>query len=179
MHGLTDSNRQRHLSRIDGVVSSGRGNAAGHIQAQAADLRQLLAMDPFPGSLNVVLDKPVRFEERLALPFDAGERYLWHARLNDQPVWLYRWKGAPLHIVEVISGQKLRDCLHLADGDRINIEIVPEAIAEVTWEERVAWSVVWLGRRSWYYKSNMYRFKTSRYCRRYGAVQTTEFKAAL
>ncbi len=88
-----------------GRVTKGRGFA-----------KDIFAMEPipgalsdggrfYPGSLNVVLDGPVRLDVGKAIPFAGGKRYLWHVSINGvgTPVFAYRWKGCPLHVLEIVS----------------------------------------------------------------------------
>jgi hypothetical protein len=161
----------RTESVVVGTVASGRGNATKHLSKSAHELRQIVGRDVFPGSLNVLLKAPLRLDESAAHRFDDGARLLWPASLYGTDVWLYRWRHAPLHVLEVVSTVRLRDVLRLADGELVTIKIGHERIGDVSWTNRIVWSAFWLGRRQWCYSNDRYYYRTARWCRRFGATQ--------
>lgn len=106
----------------------------------------------FPGSLNVVLDRGLNLDTRHAMTFDDGKRYLWPASVNGRRVWLYRWRGTPFHVVEILSENKLRDSLGLGDGDRIVINVREGYIDSMSVKCSLVSFLLWgLGRRGLYY----------------------------
>jgi hypothetical protein len=154
-----------------GHVISGRGLATKHLSIFAEDIARIVGGSPFPGSLNVILDRPLRLEASEARSLDDGNRLFWSATLNGLPVWLYRWNRAPLHVVEFVSQQYLRDALRLSDRDRVSIVIGSEQVDRITPFSRAVWALVWLGRRDWAYTNDRYLHRTERWCSRWGATQ--------
>ncbi|MCG5529697.1 hypothetical protein LRD18_02255 [Halorhodospira halochloris] len=65
---------------------------------------------------------------------------------------IYRWRGCPLHIVEVISAVHLREALMLSNDDTV-ILIIDSAFTDTpSLRAWLAWLLLWAGRRSWYYR---------------------------
>ncbi|MET0341049.1 MAG: hypothetical protein ABW252_08600 [Polyangiales bacterium] len=137
----------------------------------ASELRVLLGEELVPGSLNVILNRPFRFAEAAAVSFDAGARLLWPASIHGTPVWIYRWRRAPLHVVEVLATVRLRETFALHDDAAVAIRVSSERIGAVSWASTLAWSAFWLGRREWCYSNDRYYQRTARWCRRLGATQ--------
>ncbi|HJQ61532.1 MAG TPA: DUF120 domain-containing protein [Burkholderiales bacterium] len=161
------------ICSLAGVVAAGRGIAACHVKANKSELKTRIGCDVVDGTLNVVLQRPVKFERKSAITVTVGNetRYLWRGSLQGTPVWLYRWLRTPLHIVELLSPVHLRDAFGLQDGDDICIEICADDIAPLPLSARLAWAVVWAGRSTWFYKSEQYYVRTSRLCNAFGAAQ--------
>lgn len=144
---------------VRGVVTSGRGEAK-HIFGGIDTFREMSDMQPlFPGSLNVVVDFPVRLHFSLGKQFSTSPRFLWQARLkgSDIPIYVYRWKGCPLHVLELVSPIQLREALGLLDGSVVELELLPEAIGKVGWIAHCCWMFLWKGRVSWYYTHEKYK----------------------
>ena len=156
---------------VEGRVAPGRGVATGRVAEFARELCEIVGHELFPGSLNVVLNAPLRLDEAAGCRFDGGRRLLWPAMLDGAQVWLYRWRRAPLHVFEVVSTVRLRDALSLVDGQTVTIKIRDEGIGEVSFLDRLVWSAFWLGRRQWYYAHDRYGLMTERWCIRLGAAQ--------
>src|SRR5687768_3842839 len=123
---VSTSNRE-----FTGHVVSGRGLAEKHLSTLAGDVARIMGEPPCPGSLNVILDRPLRLEVSEARAVEGGARLFWPATLNGLPVWLYRWKNAPLHVVEIVSPQYLRGTLGLSDNDRVAIVLGKEQVAKI------------------------------------------------
>lgn len=165
LDGATDTVELR------GVVAAGRGMATGHIQEEYPAFKAALGTDIHPGTLNVVLDGPVRLDRSLARVTADEHRLMWPARLNDHPVWFYRFAHAPLHIVEIIAVEHLRGALGLKDGDPVVIEIPRMCVAPLSTVERIGWAALWAGRRGWYYRKDGYAARTRRLSIDIGATQ--------
>ncbi|WP_416137936.1 hypothetical protein ACM26W_15835 [Halomonas sp. HK25] len=147
LHGYPDMNAE-----ISGTVCSGRGRACDDISASMQELGSLTGLALFPGSLNVLLNREVSFNACHARSFDNGKRYLWEAAVGMHKVWLYRWIGAPFHIVEILSENKLRDALGLVDGDKIIISVWKGSMEKIPMNRRLVSFLLWgLGRRHLYY----------------------------
>jgi hypothetical protein len=144
---------------VRGTVASGRGEAK-DIFGGVNIGGEMPALQPlFPGSLNLLLNFPLRLHLSLGKPFSTSPRFLWHARLkgSDIPVYVYRWKGCPLHVLELVSPIQLRTALGLHDGSVVELELLPEMISNVGWISHCWWTFLWKGRGSWYYTHERYK----------------------
>jgi hypothetical protein len=156
---------------INGRVGSGRGLASPYIATIQAELASITDEEIFPGTLNIILDRPWRLNETEALFFDQSWRMLWPATLNGIDVWIYRWRHTALHVVEVLSSVHLRNRLGLKDGDRVTLTMHPDHIDRIGAIGWTAWTIVWAGRRDWCYTNDRYYFALFKYCKALGATQ--------
>jgi hypothetical protein len=154
-----------------GRVVSGRGQAASEFAALRVELEALSTEPFYPGSVNLVLDRPLRLRAGRAFVFDNGQRMLWPAVLNRVDVWIYRWSSCPLHIVEVLSPIHLRRRLQLSDGEGVTLEVSAAEIARVSCVERLVWGAFWLGRIRWTYSFAPYFACVEDLAQRLGAAQ--------
>jgi hypothetical protein len=122
----------------------------------ARELRRISAAPLCPGTLNVVLDGPLRLSRQSSFEFDRGRRRLWRAALNGTDVWAYRWDEAPLHVLEIVSTVHLRTSLSLEDGDAVTVQIAPESIRPLGPCSRILWAALWYGRRASFYRTGNY-----------------------
>ena len=142
---------------IGGRVASGRGVARQHIEGNITELRSITGEDLFPGSLNLVLSNPVKFKSCFAKYFDCKTRMLWPGWINGiGNVWLYRWRGCPLHVVEVLSNVNLRENLNLVDGDLLTINTTNLFCINLTVLDRLSYILLWHYRCEWYYSKGWY-----------------------
>ena len=147
-----------------GIVVSGREIARNHVSLAMDELSIINGQALFPGSLNVVLDKPLKLDSRHAAIFDRGKRFVWKARIGCRQVWIYRWKGTPFTIVEILADCRLRDVLRLENGSRVDIAISDEMVAPLDLRDRLSSFLLWgMGRKYLYYSK---RYPTSRYVMR-------------
>lgn len=140
---------------LRGRVISGRGTAS------RAKVRESPVSDFFgelqaPGSLNIALEKPVRFDpEKVAFP--GGSRaYYWPAKINGSRCLITRAKGHPLHIVEILSPYRLREKFQLKNGDSVKIKASSNLIVDLSRGNKTVWSIFWKFRGGWY-ASRTYR----------------------
>lgn len=140
---------------LRGYVISGRGTASQSI-VRESPVSDFFGELQAPGSLNVTLEKPIRFDsEKVAFP--GGRRaYYWAAEINGSRCLLTRAKGHPLHIVEVLSPYRLREKFQLKNGDSVEIKVSSDLILDLSWEIKAIWSTFWKFRGSWY-ASRVYR----------------------
>ncbi|MDN5926844.1 MAG: hypothetical protein L0I29_07205 [Hyphomicrobiales bacterium] len=157
--------------QISGHVRSGRGRAAAELAVHMEEIEEITGQNIVPGSLNVILDRPVRFKESEAAVFDNGFRMLWPAEMGGVAVWIYRWRHTALHVAEVISSQRLRDILHICNNSEVIINIDECHIDQIDWMQSLAWAIVWAGRRDWCYTNDRYYFETLGFCRAMEATQ--------
>ena len=154
-----------------GEIVRGRGVAAKQIATCKDEIKVKTGYDMVAGSLNVLLNRAVLFSNENAIQFDDGKRLLWPATMNNESVYLYRWKHAPLHVVEVLSDKLLRRSLKLHDGDLVEIEVQLCDIREINAAGKITWFLCWFGRRNWCYTNDEYYFRTINWCREFGATQ--------
>lgn len=154
-----------------GHVLPGRGQAAIHINHFMPEIQAITGEEIFPGSLNIVLDRPVRFSCSAAASFDNNFRMLWPASLNDVPVWIYRWQHTALHVVEVIAPVQLRSLLQLDNGSAVKLRVVTDAVGTVSLTGYATWAILWAGRKNWPYTNTGYYMRSSGIAQKLGATQ--------
>jgi len=136
---------------LNGKIVSGRGRS----QYDLNDLKFKLDDNLYPGSLNLVLNEPVILNgKNAAVVFDDGKRFLWEIKVDniDSKVYAYRWKGTPLHIIELVSSKKLRN-----KNDILIIEIDNKLIRNTPLITKISWYIIWWRRQNWYYTNNIYK----------------------
>lgn len=139
---------------LKGVVVRGRGLASCKVGDLPQQVLDYLGGNPVPGTANVILERPVRLRCDGILG-SVGLHSYWPSEIQGDPVIIDRWPGCPLHVLEVISTKRIRDSAF--PRERISIDLgqshVPVIIGSKEW---LAWACAWLGRRSWYYRSDQY-----------------------
>lgn len=140
---------------LRGRVMSGRGTAS-RPRVSESPISDFFGELQASGSLNIALEKPVRFDpERVAFP--GGHRaYYWAAEINGSRCLLTRAKGHPLHVVEVLSPYRLREKFKLKNGDSVEIRVSSSLIMNLSRGSKTVWSIFWKSRGSWY-ASRAYR----------------------
>jgi len=118
--------------KIRGVVVSGIGEAGFYVKLYSDYFKELLGEEPYPGTLNIVIDScsvlgEVFSDNHLVKPRKPGlaPAYIRRGVLGGFNVVVVK----PLvtrhdcRVLEVVSTIKLRDVLGLRDGDVIEIEL--------------------------------------------------------
>jgi len=164
------------MDEIAGTVASGRGQSTTYIRIHSAELKEKLGQDLVEGSLNVILNRPVKLAAENAIVFDGGKRLLWPATIEGQRGWAFRWVRAPLHVLEFVATVHLRRSLGLKDGTPVRIAIRAEDVVPLSAVSHFAWFMVWAGRRHWFYNGNTYREFAKRWTRYFGATQPGALK---
>ncbi len=145
-------NELQHITggTITGYLVSGRGYGANMVKANHHIVAEKLNANPYPGTLNIVLDAPLLLKK--AHKLDAkGKLFGVPGTINDIPCLLYRFNYTPLHVLEVIAPVHLRDTLGLKDGQEINISVSEENIAPpAPWRCRL-WELFYKDRLEAYY----------------------------
>ncbi len=154
-----------------GQVASGRGNAGPELHALRREVEAIVGEPIFPGSINLILNAPLRLRAGAARTFDDGKRMLWPATFNGIDVWVYRWRSCPLHIVEVVSAIHVRSYFQLADGDRVTLGLDAALIEGLRAVDRVIWAMLWLGRERWAYSAEPYFRRVENWGMNLGAAQ--------
>lgn len=158
--------------QLRGQVAPGRGLASAHLAGLREALQARTGQALCPGSLNVVLEKPVLLRDDAADCFTSPYRMMvWPASIGQEPVWVYRWVDAPLHVAEVLSPLHLRRHLRLSDGDDVIISLHDSHIVPTGLLGRIGWSICWLGRRRWHYSRDRYAKWALKIARQFGATQ--------
>src|SRR5580658_9975920 len=147
---------------LEGQVVSGRGLAARELLTLREQVQTIVNEPLCPGSLNIVLNHPVRLVDAAGFAFDLDYRTLWRASLGGIDVWVYRWRETPLHVVEILSSVYLRGRLNLKNGDAVTLRLSKARIGELHFFERFIWALLWTGRRRWFYSSKLYSNRTVR-----------------
>jgi len=145
--------------KIKGCVNSGRGLAKAIIENSYSEIEDLTSEKMYPGSLNIVLNRPISFKSSQGHRFDNGRKCLWRAFIADVkiPVYVYRWKGCPLHIIELISTEKLRERFKLVNGSKLCIDIDDAMVARLPFYRHFIWMILWRYRETYYYNNNKYK----------------------
>ncbi len=156
---------------FEGQVVCGRGLAAAELVKLREQVQAIVKEPLYPGSLNIVLNRPVRFLDPAGFAFDLDYRTLWRASLGGIDVWVYRWRESPLHIVEILSSVYLRERLNLKNGDTVTLRISSAQIGKLRYLERLIWALLWAGRRRWFYLYKFYSGRTVRFGKDLGATQ--------
>jgi Methyltransferase domain len=156
---------------LQGQVVGGRGLAAPEFVTLGEQMQAIVKEPLCPGSLNVVLNRPVRLLDTAGFSFDRNYRTLWRASLGGINVWVYRWRETPLHIVEILSSVYLRERLNLKNGDAVTLRMSRAQIGKIHFQERFIWAVLWTGRRRWFYTYKSYSNHTVRFGKELGATQ--------
>ena len=140
---------------LRGRAISGRGTASKRKVAAKSPISDFFGELPAPGTLNVALDRPIRFDpEKVAFPRD--DSYYWAAEINGTRCLISRRKGHPLHIVEILSPYRLREKFQLKNGDSLEVRVPFSLIFDMSWKAKVIWNVFWKYRNGWY-ASRAYR----------------------
>jgi hypothetical protein len=156
---------------LEGQVVCGRGLAAPELVTLIEQVLAIVKEPLCPGSLNIVLTRPVRLLDTAGFAFDRGYRTLWPASLGGINVWVYRWRESPLHVVEILSSVYLRGRLNLKNGDAVTLRMNIAQIGELHFFERFIWALLWTGRRHWFYSYKLYSNRTVRLGKALGATQ--------
>lgn len=141
---------------LQGYVVPGRGVMGPFVDANGSMLERLLGERLYPGSLNLILKNPIRLTNNGATRTVDGKRLFWRATLNDLPVWIYRWPGAPLHVIEVVSATHLRTAFTLTNGSPVTIQIQKRDVDRLPRFDHLTWKALWSGRQSLYHRNRPY-----------------------
>lgn len=156
---------------MEGQVVCGRGLAAPELVRLREQVQAIVKEPLYPGSLNIILNRPVRLLDTAGFKFDLNYRTLWRASLGGIDVWVYRWRESPLHVVEILASVYLRGRLNLKNGDAVTLRISTAQIVELDFFERFIWALLWTGRRRWFYSYRLYSNRTVRLGKELGATQ--------
>ena len=138
-----------------GRIQKGRGVATRQLDWREEKFHEALGGPPFPGTLNLLLENPVVFSDGAG--FSLGERIFVPARIPQVGlVLLHRWRGAPLHVVEVVSVVSIRQTLGVGNGEVVKLEVLQRDVVDLSWAQRFFHYLLWCGRSTWYYSNCKY-----------------------
>jgi hypothetical protein len=154
-HRLRVTNTTNSLGRLSGRVCSGRGLGAAHIATLKALGERHFSAPLFPGTLNVILAKPVHLvlTKRVETHGAEGPSF-WPVQINGIPALAHRFSGCPLHIVEILSNHCLRESMSLRNRDVVELEFEPGIAEPGTNLQRFCWVLVWKGREKSFYRDS-------------------------
>lgn len=142
---------------ISGRAVSGRGNAASQLDWSDPRLYERLGAAPVHGTFNILLDEPLLLVGDEKEDFNAFHRLFVRGTLEGVgEVLIHRWRGAPLHVLEIVSSRRIRDVLGLEDHGTVSLVIAEKRLGSLSFAQRLAHLLVWKWREGWYYKHDWY-----------------------
>ena len=142
---------------ISGKAVSGRGNATGQLDWSDPRFQEGLGAPPVPGTFNMVLDEPVLLVADANEDFRTVHRIFVRGRLEGVgDVLIHRWRGAPLHVLEILSSRRIREVLDIGDHSAVSVVIAKTRLATIPIMRRFAHALLWKWREEWYYKHDWY-----------------------
>ena len=139
-------------------VIAGRGMARIERQSDIKSLEKLTNMVFVEGSLNLIANSPIYFKENASF-YQKNNHMFFKGKLNDIPVFINRWKGAPAHIFEIFSTQHLRKSLKLHSGQTVKLSILNLYLDDErnqNIKNKLIWIIYWKFRESLFYRSEYY-----------------------
>ncbi len=117
---------------VKGRVVDGLGEGARYVELYSEQIRRILGMDPYPGTLNLVVDRFVA--EKLFDPRNKvyvippprpglGEVYAWPAFVRTEPCLAIkpRITRHGIEIIEIVSSRHLRSWLGLSNDSIVEV----------------------------------------------------------
>jgi hypothetical protein len=137
--------------QVIGQVVSGRGMGRQHVLHYQEKLRAIARQSVYPGTLNILLNLPLRLQDNAGYQCDDEGGMMWPAFLFGVEVWLCRCPSFPLHVVEILSSVCLRKRFNLKDGEDVILTLSGEKKGAINPLGRIAWLALWMGRRKSFY----------------------------
>lgn len=160
--------------QVVGQVVSGRGMGKHRVFRCREELHPIVKRSLYPGTLNILLNLPLRLLDTAGFTFDREGGMVWPASLSGVDVWIYRWPGCPLHVVEVLSSICLRERFNLKDGDDVTLGLSDGRTGAINTLGRLAWAALWIGsRNSFFLRDTCHtgRNRTMIWSKKLGALQ--------
>ena len=127
-----------------GRVVSGRGVATSILSGRR-ELLDYFGAEPQPGTLNVILDRPILFRpDRAKVRLEAPKILAWAARMEGHPCLVHRPRNCPFHVIEVISPYRFQ----IQKGSRTLVEFDVADTAQIAGGRLFVWGCLWYLRRS-------------------------------
>ena len=147
--------------KFEGVVCAGRGKGANAINENSDRIAEVLGATPYPGILNVILNRPLTLKG--GVPLDAKAKHFGVcSEINGTPCLIERWKGGPLHVLEIVSSAFLRDTLGLKDGQIVELSVPKGSLVEPSGWRSWLWSLFYKNRPEGYYDEKILNLIGSR-----------------
>jgi len=141
--------------KFEGIVCAGRGKGAVAISNNSDRIAEILGRTPYPGTLNVILNRPLSLKG--GRPLDAKAKHFGVlGEINGIPCLIERWKGAPLHVLEIVSSVFLRETLGLKDGEFVELSVTEGSFIEPAGWRSWLWSVFYRNRLEGYYDATVF-----------------------
>lgn len=132
----------------------GRGKGQRRVGKLGEDLREKLGITPYPGTLNLVSEEPVRLVRDRNSRYRIGRKYLYPAEILGTKIWIYRWKNAPYHVFEIMSEHRLREKLKLEDHHEYELLVSEDHIAPMNFLQRLFWNLFWKNKENDFYSDS-------------------------
>lgn len=112
--------------RFVGKVRSGVGQSSGHMSIMQHKINSRLQCDVLPGSLNLLLDKPVYLKNqiRISTTHYPYPYYFYPCVVNGIDMFIMRppMNKSPYKF-ELVATFKLRDKFQLVNGDLLEVDV--------------------------------------------------------
>lgn len=145
---------------VQTVLSDGRGRASKSLKdrLQHLDLPVDVAESLIAGTANLVATQALYLDEKSNLLYGQSTEFrIWPAQLKGQNAYVIRWVHARTHIFEVIAPFRIRECVN-GDSPMLTLKLKKSDIVSPALKERLVFNLIWRGRESLYYRSEIYRF---------------------
>lgn len=145
---------------VQTVLSDGRGRASKTLKdrLQHLDLPVDVAESLISGTANLVATQALHLDQKSnLLNGQSTEFRIWPAQLMGRNAYVIRWVHARSHIFEVIAPFRVRECFP-GDSPTLTLRLRKRDIVSPTLRERLVFNLIWRGRESFYYRSEIYRF---------------------
>lgn len=107
---------------VTGRVIKGRGRGKFAVQDLADPIAAHIGAEPYFGTLNILLRRPLPFRPETAVICD-GRHAFWPVTVMDEPMLAHRWTGCPYHAVELVAAGRLRERFGWTDGQEVGADI--------------------------------------------------------
>jgi riboflavin kinase, archaea type len=126
---------EKYMITLRGKIAAGFGEGQYYISREGYrnQLVQKLGIDPFPGTLNLVIHEPLELHEIEAVKIEGfidenrtfGECTCFPARIADIKCAIVRPERTsyPLNLIEIIAPVNLRNALKVSDGDEVIVAL--------------------------------------------------------
>lgn len=138
---------------IEVMHTAGRGKGRIRVAENMPKLNALLSAQPYPGTFNVVLDHPVQLVNAFILDH-RRDRVGVQAFINGLPCIAYRFRGAPLHVFELISEFKLSDAVQ---SKNLTLVIPDNHLARPSLIRKIIWRLYYGRNPQAYYDDRIFQ----------------------
>lgn len=133
----------------------GRGKGRRSVLQNMPNLHKLLSDTPYPGTFNVVFDSPFELKRGFILD-DRRDRAGVPAKINGIPCVAYRFRHAPLHVLELISNVKLSE-VFAGRKEPLQLEICEAHLVRPSTLRQMVWRLYYGSDQKKYYEDKKYQ----------------------